>query len=128
LDSFAVLALIHGEPGYIRVRELLHEAARGTAELHMSLINLVEVRYRIIRQGRDVQSRLSAVESLPVHRGSADAYIDAVVHLKAAHPVALADCFAVALAQELDCPVLTGDPEFKKLEGEVTVEWLGPNP
>jgi predicted nucleic acid-binding protein len=127
LDSFALLAFIQREPGYARVRELLREAAEGMAELHISLINLVEVRYRIIRQGHDVQGRLGAVQSLPIKRVSADAYIDAVADLKAAHPVALADCFAAALARELDCPVLTGDPEFKKLEGEVKVEWLGPN-
>jgi len=91
----------------------------------MSLINLVEVRYRIIRRGVDVQNRLSAVASLPIRAASADMYVDAVVDLKAAHAVSLADCFAVALAQELDCPVLTGDPEFRKLEELVTIEWLG---
>ena len=125
LDSFAVLALIQGEPGYARVRELLREAAQGTAELHMSLINLAEVRYRIIRRGVDVQNRLSAVESLPIRAASADAYIDAVVDLKAAHPVSLGDCFAAALAIDLGCPVVTGDPEFRRLEGEVAIEWLG---
>ncbi len=88
----------------------------------------MEVRYRIIRQGRDVQNRLSAVESLPIRKASADACVDRVVGLKAKYPVSLADCFAAALAMDLQCPVLTGDPEFKKLQAQVAVEWLGPNP
>jgi len=47
-----------------------------------------------------------------------------VVQLKSRYPVSLADCFAVALAQSLECPVVTGDPEFRKLEDIVKVEWL----
>jgi len=30
----------------------------------------------------------------------------------------------VALAQQLDAVVVTGDPEFKSVEGIVRVEWL----
>lgn len=124
LDSFAILAFIQGEPGCERVRDLLTRAARGEIELHMSAINMAEVRYRIIRQGRDVDNRLAAVGALPILTASADAYLDAVVGLKAAYPVALADCFAAALAADLGCPVVTGDPEFKKLENVAAVEWL----
>ena len=32
--------------------------------------------------------------------------------------------FAAALAQQLDAAVLTGDPDFQRLEGPVAVEWL----
>lgn len=45
--------------------------------------------------------------------------------LKAKYPVAYADCFAAALATEKDARIVTGDPEFKKMEGEVKIEWLG---
>jgi predicted nucleic acid-binding protein len=37
-----------------------------------------------------------------------------------------ADAFAVALAQELDAPVLTGDPEFRVVERLVQVDWIVP--
>jgi len=36
----------------------------------------------------------------------------AAAALKAAHPMALADCFAVALAAAEDAVLLTGDPEI----------------
>ena len=32
--------------------------------------------------------------------------------LKAEHPIALADCFAIALAAEEQAALLTGDPEI----------------
>ena len=45
-------------------------------------------------------------------------------HVKANHAISYADAFAVALAKELDAPVLTGDPEFEKMEPLVQVFWL----
>jgi hypothetical protein len=37
-----------------------------------------------------------------------------------------ADCFAAAAAARLDCPVLTGDPEFAAAEeAGIRVDWLG---
>ena len=125
MDSYAILALMHKEPGHERVRRMIEDAQAETIGLHMSLINMAEVQYRIMRQGRNVQDRLAAVQSLPLIMASADAYIDAVVNLKARHAVSLADCFAAALALDLGWPVVTGDPEFRKLEGVVEVEWLG---
>ena len=38
--------------------------------------------------------------------------------------VPLADCFCAALAIDLDCPVVTGDPESRKLASILQVEWL----
>jgi ribonuclease VapC len=125
LDSYAVLAYLRKEPDWERVRELLSGVSEGGAELHISVINLAEVQYRILRVGKDTERALGAVAALPLIVASADAHIPAVVQLKARYAVSLADCFAVALAQELDCPVLTGDPEFRKLEELVTIEWLG---
>jgi hypothetical protein len=36
----------------------------------------------------------------------------AVASLKAEHPIALADCFAIALAGEGEAVLMTGDPEI----------------
>lgn len=48
--------------------------------------------------------------------------------LKSTGGASYADCFAAALSIRMNLPVLTGDPEFKKLETRgVKVEWLPPN-
>lgn len=44
--------------------------------------------------------------------------------VKSEHRIALADCFAVALAREKRGAILTGDPEFKKVEKLVEIDWL----
>jgi uncharacterized protein len=80
----------------------------------MSWMNLVEVHYRTIRDhGRQEAEQVLAelrpliTESLP-----GIATMKSASALKAEHPIALADCFAVALAEEEDAALLTGDPEI----------------
>jgi predicted nucleic acid-binding protein len=80
----------------------------------MSWINLVEVHYRTIRDhGRQEADQVLAelrpliTESLP-----GIATMKSASALKAEHPIALADCFAVALAEEEKAALLTGDPEI----------------
>jgi len=48
----------------------------------------------------------------------------AAAHVKAHHPISYADAFAVALAQEMDASVVTGDPEFECVEELIPVVWL----
>ena len=38
--------------------------------------------------------------------------------------ISYADCFAAALAKRLDAEVVTGDKEFKVLEGQIGIVWL----
>jgi predicted nucleic acid-binding protein len=44
--------------------------------------------------------------------------------LKTKGKLAYADCFAAALAKLRKAEVVTGDPEFKQIEGEVKVLWV----
>jgi len=80
----------------------------------MSWINLVEVHYRTIRDhGRQeadevlAELRPQVTEQLP-----GVSAMRAVAEVKAANPIALADCFAIALADAEGAQLLTGDPEI----------------
>jgi len=80
----------------------------------MSWINLMEVHSRTARDhGKEEADR--ALEELrpriTEHLPGVSA-MRAVANLKASHPIALADCFAVALATAEGAALLTGDPEF----------------
>jgi len=103
---------------------MLSDAANERLDLYISVINLAEVQYKIIRRDPDPTQRLAWVQALPIAISPADPLIPEVVQLKARYPISLADCFAAALAQDLDCPVVTGDPEFRKVEEIVKIEWL----
>lgn len=110
LDSWAVLSWLDGdEPAAGRVAEVL-----GRERPVMSWVNLVEVNYRVARDHgwdeaehtlNDLRGRVS--EDLP-----GVSAMRAVARLKAEHPIALADCFAVALAVRTGTDLLTGDPEI----------------
>ncbi len=131
LDAWAVLAWVAGEVSARRVeRELRAAEARGQ-HLHLSVINAGEVYYRQARAtGTDIADRFLAdlrSGALPIRLAEAhERRVWQAARLKAKYPIAYADAFAGALAQELELPVLTGDLDFRVLEqtGECRVEWL----
>jgi ribonuclease VapC len=43
---------------------------------------------------------------------------------KAKGRIAYADCFAAAVAKKFKAELVTGDPEFKQVEGEVKILWV----
>lgn len=48
--------------------------------------------------------------------------------LKAQYPIAYADAFAATTVQLLEVPVVTGDPEFRRLEAVVDILWTTDKP
>ena len=44
--------------------------------------------------------------------------------LKGRFPIAYADAFAAALAQKYNCPLATGDPEFRRVD-QLELDWIG---
>lgn len=110
LDSWAVLAWLDGEEPAAEAVAKAIERERPA----MSWMNLVEVHYRTTRDhGREEADQVLAelrpqiTEDLP-----GISAMRAVARLKAEHPIALADCFAIALASEKGAVLLTGDPEI----------------
>ena len=127
LDSYAMIAHFEDENGGAHVTKLLKSAHAGKTKLYMSVINLGEIYYNTYRErGREkADEAVFVMRQLPVTIVDADMEItiDAAA-LKAVHPVAYADCFAAALGIRKKAKVITGDPEFKRLEEAVAVEWI----
>lgn len=129
LDSFALLAYLGGEVGEERVKEILHEASLGEGRALMSLINLGEVVYITERERglAKAQEVLALVEQLSVEILPADRQtVLAAAHIKADYPVAYADAFSIAAAQEHEGTLITGDPDFESVKDIVQIEWIGP--
>jgi predicted nucleic acid-binding protein len=110
LDSWAVLAWLDGDEPAAEIVQGVIDRERP----EMSWLNLVEVHYRTTRDhGRQEADRVLAElraqisEDLPAISAMRD-----VSRLKAENPIALADCFAIALAAEEKAVLLTGDPEI----------------
>lgn len=87
-------------------------------------------RNRGLAAADDVYALLLATErpggSAPIRWLPVDhALVRRAASLKAAGGMSYADCFAAAAAAILDCPVLTGDPEFRAAErAGIKVAWL----
>lgn len=127
LDSFAVLAYLEAEAGADRVNAVLELARQNQAAVHMSVINYGEVVYITEReQGLFAAQRvIAALDQLPMTMVDADKKLtSAAAKVKAHHSISYADSFVVALGQARRAMVLTGDPEFSKVEDLISIEWL----
>ena len=126
LDSYALLAYLQNEVAADQVEALLDQAAERSATVHMSLMNLGEVAYILERRlGAQYRKVLDELMAFPIQfeEVTLDRILNAA-HMKANHVLSYADAFTVALAQELDATVVTGDPEFKQIESTASVLWL----
>jgi predicted nucleic acid-binding protein len=123
LDSWAVLAWLDGEEPAAGMVERTLKRERPA----MSWMNLVEVHYRTTRDhGRQEADQVLAelrpmvTEDLP-----GIAAMRSVSSLKAEHPIALADCFAITLAAQEEAELLTGDPKIIERTDRLPCKVLG---
>lgn len=127
LDAFAVVAVLFNEPAAPRVTELLDSAANGQTELSLSVVNLGEAIYAMsFRRDPDTAAEsLSKILAWPVRLVDVDQTLAlSAAAIKADYRMGYLDCFVVALAQALDATVVTGDPDFHRVEDAVSIEWL----
>ena len=99
----------------------------------MSVVNLGEVYYRVYRETGLAWSERALIwaESLPINFVDADRTLTLdAAQIKARYALSYADCFAAALARQLNASIVTGDEEFRTLQdqGVVDVEWIAANP
>jgi len=127
LDSYAVLAFLFQEKGYVKVLHLFEKAAQADQALLIAAPNWAEVRYMVERKvgaGRwsEVRHKLLGLplEVVPVDQALAEL----AGEIKATRRMSLADCFAAALAKQRKADLYTGDPEFRSVEKDLKVMWL----
>ena len=127
LDAFALTAYFEKEPGYEKVQELLTAAASDNRKLFLSTVNWGEVHYVTHRTYgiEQVNKIANVIGTFPIEIVDVDLEITKQAALfKVAHRLSYADCFAAALAKVKKSTLVTGDKEFKPLEGEIKVSWL----
>jgi predicted nucleic acid-binding protein len=123
-----MLAWLQDEkPASDKVRSFLDVAESGEMKLMMNLINLGEVYYRLIRsKGEEVAKAFwRDFRGMPIQLLSVTRSLTLIAAgFKGRYPIAYADAFAAATAKVERCPLVTGDPELKALEGAIEIEWL----
>lgn len=130
LDSWALIALFNEESVAEQVEKLLHAATAGRHTLLMSVVNWGEIYYTTLRRGGEsaAKSIASDIAQMPITLVSVDsANLDLVRQaaiFKATKKLSYADCFAAALAKLRKSELVTGDTEFKAVEGDIKIGWL----
>ncbi len=126
LDTYALIAFFEDEPGADFVRNLLLEAESGRLKLAMCVVNLGELWYVIARSvsPKQADALLEEIQGLSIEIVAADwelTYQAAIFKSKGG--LSYADCHAAALGKLRHAEVVTGDPEFQRLRGEITIQW-----
>ena len=126
-DSHALLKFFQKEKGYENVTRLLEEIRKTRGAKYINAINLGEIIYSTKREFGD-QKKLEVLANierlnfaiLPVPNN----LIFQAAEYKAQYALSYADCFALASAVEHKATLVTGDPEFKKIEHLVDIVWI----
>jgi predicted nucleic acid-binding protein len=125
LDSLALLAYLKMEGRYKKVKDLM---ASEETLLVINEINVGETFYILARE-RGIEKAEYFVNtilpSLPIETvpNTLRDVIEAA-RIKSTHSISYADCFVVATAAREDAAIITGDPEFKKVQKAVAIDWM----
>ncbi len=129
LDSWALMAFYHGEPAAEAVEEILFLGSQGQHHLYLSVINWAEI-YTAYARGDSVAAAEAKVRELAtlsiqiVGVGEDLKLARQAAIYKARGGISYGDAYAAALAKERKAGLVTGDPEFKRLEKEIKIHWL----
>lgn len=126
-DSWAILAYLGDEKSAQEVADLITSAHENRTPMTMSVVNAGEVWNILSREISEpkADSALADLTALGIELINADWSITRIAsRFKARGKMSYADCFAAALAKDRKSDLVTGDKEFKQVEGEVNIHWL----
>lgn len=127
LDSFALVALFHKEPGWQGVQAAFYEQEKAHTRALLNWINWGEFFYVIKRRVGAIKAEetLRLLEQLPLELVPVDqALVRAAAEIKSEYPLSYADAFCVATVQRVNGVVLTNDQEFRAVEQLIKIRWL----
>ena len=127
LDSHGLLLFLEREPGFEKVKSLFVAALEEDNNLLMTSVNFGEVYYIVLREfgEKKVNEVEKIIQTLPIEIVDVDMQLAReAARFEAIKKISYADCFAAALAKLREGEIVTGDKEFKALEGEVKISWV----
>jgi len=127
LDSYSLISYVEGEKGAQKVSDIIKQGLIDKAEIFMSVVNWGEIYYIVLReQGEKVASLyLKTINRYPIKIIDADKSLTLeAAKFKAFNKMSYADAFAAALAKIQKAKLVTGDKEFKAVEGDIRIVWI----
>jgi predicted nucleic acid-binding protein len=127
LDSYSLISYIEAEAGKDMMIEIFRSARDSGKTCLLSVVNWGEVYYITLREAGEQRADEVAhvISTLPIHIVQADLELAKQAAIfKAKKKMSYADCFAAALAKHRRVELVTGDKEFRQVEGDVKILWL----
>jgi predicted nucleic acid-binding protein len=129
LDSWALIAFLEDERAADTVEQLLIKAEAGVHRLLLCVVNWGEIYYNTMREVSQASAEKIAVEvaNMPIELVGVEtdlALTRQAAVFKATNKLAYSDAFAAALAKLANAELVTGDRDFKALEGQIKIAWL----
>ena len=128
LDSYSLIAYIENEGPVDKMIEILQVARDSGKDLLLSVVNWGEVYYLTLREaGRErAEEAAHLISTLPIQIIPADLGLTKqAAEFKSSKKMSYADCFAAALAKIHKAELVTGDKEFRQVENEIKIFWIG---
>ena len=126
-DSHALMAFFQNERGAETVLKFLRKTNNNKIAPLICVINLGEILYLTKRRFGNAKKIeiLGRIHQLSFNLISVtDDLVFEAAEIKADYPISYADSFAVACAINLSAEIVTGDPDFKKIEHLVKINWI----
>lgn len=127
LDTWAVIAYLEDEPSGEQVEDLIATAHEEQIPIYMSVVNVGEVWYTMTREISEEEANASvkSLRDLRIQFEDANWEItQEAARFKSQNKMSYADAFAAALAKTKKADLVTGDNEFKPLDGEIKISWV----
>ncbi len=127
LDTWAVIAYLEDEPSGEQVEDLIATAHEEQIPIYMNVVNVGEVWYTLAREisGEEADAGVKSLRDLRIQFADADWEItQEAARFKSQHKMSYADAFAAAQAKTMKADLVTGDKEFKSLDGEIKISWM----
>ncbi|MBI5840851.1 MAG: type II toxin-antitoxin system VapC family toxin [Chloroflexi bacterium] len=127
LDTWAVIAYLEDEPSGEQVEDLIATAHEEQIPIYMSVVNVGEVWYTLAREVSEEEANASvkSLRDLRIQFENADWELtQEAARFKSQNKMSYADCYAAALAKSKKADLVTGDNEFKPLDGQIKISWV----
>ena len=127
LDTWAVIAYLEDEPSGEQVEELIATAHEEQIPIYMSVVNVGEVWYTLAREVSEEEANagVKMLSDLRIQFENVDWELtQEAARFKSQNKMSYADAFAAALAKVKKADLVTGDHEFKPLDGQIKISWL----
>jgi len=127
LDSYALMVYLEKESGHEKVEHLFLSAIEKDEIMSMTTLNYGEIYYLILSEcGQEKINEIEKlIQSLPIEIQSIDFSLSReAAKIRFHKKLSYINSFTAALAKAKRAEIITGDQEFKLIEGDVKIYWI----